>query len=133
MSTTDPLRGGTKYRTYKAATAKLAIWLGQKASASGVKHKDGFSIAQFRAFTELVVEALPRIEVPLEIVDIAKKAFLVRQERATLLRGTDLESDQRHQHAITIIREVYEKLKAHYQASRPAQKSDATLASKDEH
>ena len=109
-----PLRGGTQYRTYKAATAKLATWLGQSVSDLGFIYKDGFAIAHFRHFTDRIVNVSPSIDVPREVVNLAKEAFTVRQERAALLQGTDVESDQRHQqfhqHSLGSIRQAQRPL-----------------------
>lgn len=120
-------RVGTTYRAYKRATDRLAGWLAttaQQAVKKGdIKSTDqapsqGITIAQFTTLTESIIAALPMVEVPLEIVAVAQKAFEARQERATVLKGIDVESDKRHQHVILVIEEVYKKLKAHYQASK---------------
>jgi hypothetical protein len=137
MSTTNPpVRGGTQYRTYKTATAKLAIWLSQAVSSLGVntRHQDGgYTITRFRSDIDLIVDASPKIVVPLEVVDLAKTAFLLRSERADLLQGTDVESDKRHRYVIDIIEEVYEKLNSLYQISKPASKpKDAASASRQD-
>lgn len=146
MSTADSnprgAQRGTKYRTYKRATDELAIWLASTADNLGIKGRDdqisdcsyAISISQFSAFTDQIIEATPRIEIPLRIIELARKAFLFRQERADLMRGTDLDSDLRHQHVISVIGEVCNKLLAHYKASKhgaprgTVEQNDAELA-----
>jgi hypothetical protein len=120
---------GTKYRTYKRATDKLATWLASKALCLGVetlKPTESYtlSIAQFSSLTDRVVNALPIIEVPPEIVEAAHKAYSFRQETAALLRGIDIESDERHQHAINTIGEVFGKLTRHHNASKHLSKTE---------
>lgn len=126
-------RVGTKYRTYKAATEKLARWLASTAPRLGdvdcalIKGDDGhpsskssygLRIAQFSTMTDQIVEATPKIEVPFDIVTSAQTAFHARQERAALLRGINVDSDIRHQFVISTIADVFGKLKRHYQASK---------------
>lgn len=145
----------TKYRAYKRATERLADWLastapsaddggvpplpvygayGQVPSATVTRDQAGskLGIAHYIKLTNVIINTKPRIEVPLEIIDVAEKALFARQERADLLRGTDLESDSQHQYFITILGEVCEKLKSHYHASKKKRDKVAESDSKDQ-
>lgn len=88
-------RVGTKYRTYKRATDKLASCLATTADGLGIKYyyeksnESGshvLNISQFTYLADSIIEAIPKVEVPLEVVDIAQKVYKFRQERATLLK-----------------------------------------------
>jgi hypothetical protein len=122
---------GTKYRTYKRATQRLADWLASTAQKLGTQVDQktaapcGLGISMFTKLTNLIINAKPRVEVPLDVIDVAEKAFFARQERADLLQGADLDSDVRHQYFVTILGEVCEKLKTHYHASRKREKKDS--------
>jgi hypothetical protein len=130
-SRTHPLKVGTKYRTYKIATDKLASWLGNTVASllpSGQEPKPGYSISLFITYTELITAARPIIQVPSDIIDAAYNAFLARHETATVLQGTDIESDSRHQHVISIIANVLKKLRDHSHAAKSTQKAKAKEA-----
>lgn len=131
-SAEDRTRVGTNYRTYKRATNRLAGWLASTAASLGIKRSalqeeeekshqaptHNLTIAQFSRLTDLIVDAVPRVSVPLEIVITAERAYSLRQEKADLLRAIGLESDDGHQHIISVIEQVYRKLNAHYQACK---------------
>lgn len=121
-------RVGTKYRTYKRATDKLAGWLATTARGLGCgKDVNTLKVDDFVPFTDVIIKADPKIEVPYEIMGLAETAFHFRLERAKLLKGVDPESDKRHQYIITIIAEVVEKLRDHVQALKKAPKVKAAV------
>lgn len=126
----------TRHRTYKVATEKLAEWLASTAQSLGVESTTGSSrssdyrirLDSFIDLTNIIVEARPRIKVPLQVIDYARTAFKVRKEKAILRRGTDLESDERHQHFISVIGEVLEKLKRHYEEAASVEAKGIAVA-----
>lgn len=136
---------GTVYRTYKQATDELAGWLASTAephldydsrwsddsAQEQGELKYALRISQFRRYTDVIVEATPRIEVPLDIIETARKAYETRLEKADLLRDMSVESDQGHLHVISIIEDVYKKLRDHRRCSIMHRKKVTTPSVKD--
>jgi hypothetical protein len=117
-----PLNVKTKYSQYKEATNALGKWLVIAAPQTlstftpvqGDKEGHGLKSGDYLALTEQIVNAKPRIRVPARVVKLAEITYFSRRERNRSLRGEDLESDERHEHFITIIQQVYEKLSSHF-------------------
>jgi hypothetical protein len=123
----DRSQVGTTYRSYKRAGDRLAAWLASTVtkSASNGSHQaptQQLSVDRFNRYTDQIIDAIPVIDVPLEIVDFAQKAFRLRQEQADLLQSFGVENDDGHQHIISVLKEVYGKLKRRYNASRNVSK-----------
>jgi hypothetical protein len=139
-TTSDAAAMASRYRTYKVATAKLAKWLATTAQSLGIESTTGscasndyeIKLDSVIELTNVIVEARPRVEVPLQVIDCARTAFKVRKEKAVLRRGTDLESDERHQYFISVIGEVLEKLEDHYQESASAHSRGTTVSKVNE-
>jgi hypothetical protein len=132
----DRSQVGTKYRTYKRATDRLAGWLATTARGLGCgkggNDSNALKVDQFIALTDVIIKAEPKVEVPIEIVGLAETAFHYRLERSKLLKGVDLESDKRHQYIISIIAEVVEKLRNHVQAFKKTSKPKTAAKDNEE-
>lgn len=133
----------TKYQLYKAATSSVGKWLTSTAlkfvdleeldlypTKLQGDQRDSYSlqICQYVPITDLIISIEPQVQVPAKIVKMAEMTWIARMERNLFMKGIDPESDQRHEHVISIFQEVYEKLYNHFHAHSTAkQKEKANL------